>query len=246
MGLDAGEEPGRAATAGTKRWVGGSADSHVRIPGQATRHELSSQQEQTPGAWGSRSPPRTEEGGDPKELENLPVRRKGVGSAPSPSSSPPQPSLRHPPGVTPRTRWPLPPWGVGLRGGLPVPTVPDGPLVRVVHLVALHGVGVGVTGALLLVPHGVLVDGGVGLGGGVVRRRDAVAGLAAVVAVPVIHRAVGVVVCEGRQGVGQGTAPWLPRPGVPQIHPAPGTAPLLPPPCPHRCGTGRAEGPTQG
>lgn len=78
-------------------------------------------------------------------------------------------------------------------------TLPDGSLVRVVHLVALHGVSVGVAGALLLVPHGVLVHGGVGLGCGVVGWGDAVAGLAAVVTVPVIHGTVGVIVCKGPQ-----------------------------------------------
>lgn len=51
----------------------------------------------------------------------------------------------------------------------------------------------------MLVPHGVLVDGGIGLGGGVVRWWDAVAGLAAVIAVPVVHGAVRVVICKGAQ-----------------------------------------------
>lgn len=47
---------------------------------------------------------------------------------------------------------------------------------------------------ILLLPHGILVHGGVGLGGGVVGRRDAVTGLAAVVAVPVVHGAVWILV----------------------------------------------------
>lgn len=47
---------------------------------------------------------------------------------------------------------------------------------------------------VVLMPHGVLVHGGVGLGRGVEGRRDAVTGLAAVVAVPVVHGAVRIVV----------------------------------------------------
>lgn len=47
---------------------------------------------------------------------------------------------------------------------------------------------------VVLVPHGVLVHGGVGLGRGVEGRRDAVTGLAAVVAVPVVHGAVWIVI----------------------------------------------------
>lgn len=131
-------------------------------------------------AWGSHHPPRL-------RLSILPSVTHHPGSAV--------------PGITPGTCWPLLPMG-GIEGAGPsrelaAPTLPDGTLVRVVHLIALHGVGVGVTGALLLVPHGVLVDGGVGLGGGVVRRRDAVAGLTAVIAVPVVHHAVGVIICKG-------------------------------------------------
>lgn len=50
--------------------------------------------------------------------------------------------------------------------------------------------------SVVLVPHGILVHGSVGLRGGVEGRRDAVAGLTAVVAVPVVHSAVWVVVCS--------------------------------------------------
>lgn len=50
--------------------------------------------------------------------------------------------------------------------------------------------------SVLLVSHGVLVHGGVGLRGGVVRGRDAVTGLTAVVTVPVIHSAVWILICS--------------------------------------------------
>lgn len=69
--------------------------------------------------------------------------------------------------------------------------LPHGSVV-VVQLMDVVVVGVSV----LLVPHGILVHGSVGLGGGVVGRRDAVTGLTAVVAVPVIHGAVWVLVCS--------------------------------------------------
>lgn len=76
--------------------------------------------------------------------------------------------------------------------------LPHGSVV-VVQLMDFVVVGVSV----VLVPHGVLVHGSVGLGGGVVGRRDAVTGLTAVVAVPVIHGAVWILVCShkdsGRQ-----------------------------------------------
>lgn len=62
----------------------------------------------------------------------------------------------------------------------------------VVQLVDVFAEGV----TVLLMPHGILVHGSVGLGGGVVRRWDAVTGLAAVVAVPVIDGAVWVFVCS--------------------------------------------------
>ena len=53
-------------------------------------------------------------------------------------------------------------------------------------------------------PHGVLVHGGVWLGGGVVRRREAVTGLTAVVAVAVVHCAVWVLVCRKHARVFRG------------------------------------------
>lgn len=49
---------------------------------------------------------------------------------------------------------------------------------------------------VLLLPHGVLVHGSVGLRGGVVGRWDAVTGLTAVVAVAVVHGAVRILVCS--------------------------------------------------
>lgn len=52
-------------------------------------------------------------------------------------------------------------------------------------------------GAVLLVSDGVLVDGGIGLGRGVVRRRDAVTGLTAIVTVSVIHSTVWVLIWRG-------------------------------------------------
>ncbi len=62
----------------------------------------------------------------------------------------------------------------------------------VVQVMDVVTVGVSV----LLVPHGILVHGSVGLGGGVVGRRDAVTGLAAVVALPVVHSAVWIIICS--------------------------------------------------
>lgn len=62
----------------------------------------------------------------------------------------------------------------------------------VVQIMDFISVGVPV----VLVPHGILVHGSIGLGGGVVGRRDAVTGLAAVVTVPVIHGAVWIIVCD--------------------------------------------------
>lgn len=68
-------------------------------------------------------------------------------------------------------------------------------MVRVVHLIiAVRGVRVGVTGRSLLVAHGILVDGCVGLRSGVERGWDAIAGLTAVVTVPIIHSTVRVIV----------------------------------------------------
>lgn len=48
----------------------------------------------------------------------------------------------------------------------------------------------------MLVADWILVDRRVGLGCAVVRGWDAVTGFAAVVAVPVVHGAVGVIVCR--------------------------------------------------
>lgn len=75
-------------------------------------------------------------------------------------------------------------------------------MVPAVQVEAVNGVGAGVVGVLrpLPGPHGVLVHGRVGLGRGVVARRQAVARLAAVVAVPVVHRAVLVVQGCGTEG----------------------------------------------
>ena len=67
--------------------------------------------------------------------------------------------------------------------------LPHGSVV-VVQLVDFVTVGVSV----VLVSHGILVHGRVRLGGGVVGRRDAVTGLAAVVTVPVIHGAVWIII----------------------------------------------------
>ena len=76
-------------------------------------------------------------------------------------------------------------------------SLPHGSVV-VVQVVNLVVVGVSV----LLVPHGILVHGSVGLGGGVVGRWNAVTGLTAVVAVPVVHSTVWVLVCSHRHSVG--------------------------------------------
>lgn len=62
----------------------------------------------------------------------------------------------------------------------------------IVQLVDFLAVGL----SIVLVSHGILVHGSVGLRRGVEWRRDAVAGLTAVVAVPVIHSAVLVLVCS--------------------------------------------------
>lgn len=64
----------------------------------------------------------------------------------------------------------------------------------------MHLVVVGVS--VVLVSHGVLVHGGIGLGGGVVRRWDAVTGLAAVVAVPVVHSAVWILIFSTQREAG--------------------------------------------
>lgn len=70
---------------------------------------------------------------------------------------------------------------------------PGSSVVSGVQVEAAKRVGAGVELLLPLpggAPHGVLVHGGVGLGRGVVAWGQAVAGLAAVVAVPVVHGAV--------------------------------------------------------
>lgn len=61
--------------------------------------------------------------------------------------------------------------------------------------VPVQGVHAGVSGDPLLLQagcHGELVNRGIGLGSGVVRRREAAAGFTAVVTVAVIHGAIGV------------------------------------------------------
>lgn len=78
-------------------------------------------------------------------------------------------------------------------------------MVSAVQVEAVKGVRAGVQLLLLPLPgpHGVLVHGGVGLGRGVVAWRQAVAGLTAVVAVPVVYRAVLVLQsCGTRTGLG--------------------------------------------
>lgn len=72
-------------------------------------------------------------------------------------------------------------------------TLPGSSLVPVVQVKAVDGVCAGVRVLLLPRPHGILVHGGVGLSRGVVTRRQAVTGLAAVVTVPVIYGAVLVI-----------------------------------------------------
>lgn len=80
------------------------------------------------------------------------------------------------------------------RGGLrPGPPALPHASVVVVQQVGVVAVGV----AVVRMPDGVLVHGGVGLGGGVEGGRHAVTGLTAVVAVPVIHGAVRILVCGG-------------------------------------------------
>lgn len=76
--------------------------------------------------------------------------------------------------------------------------LPHGSVV-VVQLMDVIIVGVSV----VLVPHGILVHGSVGLGGGVVGRWDAVTGLTAVVTVPVVHGAVRVLVCSHKHSRGR-------------------------------------------
>lgn len=82
---------------------------------------------------------RTEEASDPKELENIPVRRKDLGPAPSPSSSASfplsptalgAPSLASPQGPSGLCHtWRGVIGRAGPRGELAAPALPDGTLV---------------------------------------------------------------------------------------------------------------------
>lgn len=69
--------------------------------------------------------------------------------------------------------------------------LPHGSVVIIVHLVDFIIIGA----SIVLVPHGILVHGSVGLGGGVVGRRNAITGLTAVVAVPVVGSTVWIIIC---------------------------------------------------
>lgn len=69
--------------------------------------------------------------------------------------------------------------------------LPHGSGVIIVHLMDFIIIGAPV----VLVPHGILMHGSVGLGGGVVGRRNAITGLTAVVAVPVVGSTVWIVIC---------------------------------------------------
>lgn len=69
--------------------------------------------------------------------------------------------------------------------------LPHGSVVVIVHLMDF----IIIRASVVLVPHGILVHGSVGLGGGVVGRWNAITGLTAVVAVPVIGSAVWIVIC---------------------------------------------------
>lgn len=69
--------------------------------------------------------------------------------------------------------------------------LPHGSVVPIVQLMDFIIIGASV----VLLPHGILVHGSVGLGGGVEGRRNAITGLAAVVAVPVVCSTVWVLVC---------------------------------------------------
>lgn len=74
---------------------------------------------------------------------------------------------------------------------------PDSPLPGVLGVLAVARVRVGeVSGAAVLVADGILVDRSIGLGCAVVGRRDAITGFAAIVAVPVVHSAVRVLICN--------------------------------------------------
>lgn len=79
---------------------------------------------------------------------------------------------------------------------LTVQHTPDSPLVRVLEVLAVARARVReASGAAVLLADGILVDGGVGLRCAVVGGGDAVTGLTAIVAVPVIHSAVWVFIC---------------------------------------------------
>lgn len=72
---------------------------------------------------------------------------------------------------------------------------PDGHMLPIIEIIILEGVSTGIPQDSLLLQAGwacELVHGGVGLHCGVERRGDAVARLAAVVAVPVIHGTVSI------------------------------------------------------
>lgn len=73
------------------------------------------------------------------------------------------------------------------------PALPASSLVPVVQIQTVDRVGAAVRQLLRTRPHGELVHGGVGLSRGVVPRRQTVAGLTAVVAVPVVHGTVLVI-----------------------------------------------------
>lgn len=75
--------------------------------------------------------------------------------------------------------------------------IPDSPLLVILHIMAVTGALIRQTcGIAVLVADGILVYRGIGLRCTVVGRGDAVTGFTAIVAVPVIHSAVGVFVCR--------------------------------------------------
>lgn len=78
--------------------------------------------------------------------------------------------------------------------------LPHGSVVIIVHLMDFIIIGASV----VLLPHGILVHGSIGLGGGVVGRRNAITGLTAVVAVPVVGSTVWIVICANT--VARGTS----------------------------------------
>lgn len=63
-------------------------------------------------------------------------------------------------------------------------------------VIIIHPMDFIIIGAsVVLVPHGILVHGSVRLGGGVVGRWNAITGLTAVVAVPIVGSTVWIVIC---------------------------------------------------